>query len=104
MGFRKGDAGWYDPDAGQVRPPTAPPSRARRPAAGRGRRLAQGPTRAQVRSRLGGKPDLVVRSATQGRCVEQWIYKNGKGMQVVSFVFEPGTTEPRASSYYSDQK
>ena len=105
MGYRKGEAGWFDPTG--PRPTDAPVGSAGArdievPA--EAANSLKGLTRAQVRSRLGGKPDQIVRSATQGRCVEQWIYKNGKGMQVVNFVFDPGTIEPRASSYYSDQK
>jgi tetratricopeptide (TPR) repeat protein len=107
MGFRKGDVGWYDPaNAGpDSTTPVLPGAKSGRGAVSdeTGESL-KGLTRAQVRSRLGGKPDLVVRSASQGRCIEQWIYKNGKGMQVIRFLFEPGTTEPRASAYYSDQK
>ncbi len=104
MGFRKGDDGWYDPNSGA----SAPPEKADRPAQGaapaeEGESL-KGLTRAQVRSRLGGKPDLIVRSASQGQSVELWIYKNGKTTQVIRFLFEPGTTEPRASAYYSDRK
>lgn len=96
MGYRKGDNGWFDP-AGQKSAPAATPET---PATG-GESL-KGLTRAQVRSRLGGKPDRIVRRATQGRCVEQWIYSNGKGIQVVNFLSDPGTTEPRAGSYYSE--
>ncbi len=98
MGFRKGDAGWHDPASPAATAPTDRP--ATRPA-DPGDPL-RGLTRAQVRSRLGGKPDSIVRSATQGRCVEQWIYRNGKVNQVITFLIEPGASEPRAGSYYSD--
>ncbi len=100
MGFRKGDSGWYDPDLVKAKPADANGDRTPANASD----SLKGLTRAQVRSRLGGKPDLVVRSASQGQCVEQWIYKNGKGTQIVRFLFDPTTTEPRASAYYSDQK
>ena len=107
MGFRKGDDGWYDPNsttpAATNTPERAPGPDKAAPPAEAGESL-KGLTRAQVRSRLGGKPDLIVRSASQGQSVEQWIYKNGKGSQVVRFLFEPGTTEPRASAYYSARK
>ena len=103
MGFRKGDAGWYDPTSAKAAPNT-PTEATGRPASADSGDSLRGLTRAQVRGRLGGKPDVVVRSASQGRSVEQWIYKNGKGMQVVRFVSEPGNSEPRASAYYSDQK
>ena len=103
MGFRKGDAGWYDPTAARAGP-AEPPDRGRSPASADPGDSLRGLTRSQVRSRLGGKPDVVVRSVSQGRSVEQWIYRNGKGVQVVRFVFEPGNSEPRASAYYSDKK
>ena len=64
----------------------------------------RGLTRSQVRNRLGGKPDVVIRSASQGRSVEQWIYRSGKGLQVVRFIHEPGIAEPRAAASYSDRK
>jgi hypothetical protein len=98
LGFRKGDDGWYDPTAPTARAESAEPARQD---AGESLR---GLTRAQVRSRMGGKPDRVVRTATQGRCLEQWFYQNGKRTQVVQFAFEPGIDEPRASAFYSEQK
>jgi hypothetical protein len=106
MGFRKGDAGWYDPTSARAVPstPLEAGRKGERDAASEPVESLRGLTRAQVRARLGGKPDVVVRSASQGRSVEQWIYKNGKATQVVRFVFEPGIAEPRASAYYSDQK
>jgi hypothetical protein len=106
MGYRKGDLGWYDPSSARSAPPATPDAGrpAERNAASEPGESLIGLTRSQVRNRLGGKPDAMVRSASQGRIVEQWIYKNGKGSQVVRFVHEPGTTEPRASAYYSDQK
>lgn len=107
MGYRKGDAGWYDPNSARATHAPNPEGGANargNAASAEPADTLKGLTRAQVRSRLGGKPDVVVRSASQGRCVEQWIYKNGKGTQVVRFVYQPGTTEPRASAYYSDQK
>ena len=108
LGFRKGDAGWYDPNSVASAAESPSPDKVGQPAAKALRsevgESLRGLTRAQVRNRLGGKPDQVVRSASQGRSVEQWIYKNGRGIQVVRFVHEPGTTEPRASASYSDQK
>jgi hypothetical protein len=103
MGFRKGDSGWYDPNLARSTP--APGPGAGREPVGREPTVSlEGLTRAQVRNRLGGAPDLVVRSASQGRSVEEWIYQNGKGIQVVRFIRRPGTSEPRASAYYSDRK
>ncbi len=106
LGYRKGDAGWYDPAAARApAEPTGPAADPGRPAApAESADSLKGLTRAQVRSRLGGKPDQVVRSASQGRCVEQWIYRNGKVTQVVVFPFDPATTEPRASAYFTDRK
>jgi hypothetical protein len=107
MGYRKGDTGWYDPSEARATPANVGPEAKNRNTVGASSDTAdslKGLTRAQVRSRLGGKPDLIVRSASQGRSVEQWIYKNGKVTQVVRFDFDPSTTEPRATAYYSDQK
>ncbi|WP_435005392.1 tetratricopeptide repeat protein [Tundrisphaera lichenicola] len=98
MGYRKGEGGWFDPNASK--PASESVAEARDESAG----SLRGLTRAQVRSRLGGKPDHVVRSATQGRCVEQWIYKNVQGSQIINFIFDPGTPDPRASSNYSTPK
>ena len=107
MGYRKGDRRVVRSDRGESRRRA---HRRRVPRSPRSPGLEsanslRGLTRAQVRSRLGGKPDRVVRIGhARGRCVEQWIYKNGKGSQVVNFVFEPGTPDPRAASNYADQK
>jgi hypothetical protein len=107
MGYRKGDNGWYDPNEAKTTPPNtgdATTNRGPRRVSGDTGDSLKGLTRAQVRSRLGGKPDLIVRSASQGRSVEQWIYRNGKITQVVRFDFDPSITEPRASAYYADEK
>jgi len=105
MGFRKGDAGWFDPNAG--RDGAGSPASDRPADQGDlGPRGTSDPlkglTRAQVRSRLGSKPDQIIRNASQGRCLEQWIYRSGKAIQVINFVIEPGTFEPRVTSYYVD--
>ncbi len=100
MGYRKGDHGWFDPKAG--------PDAANQPAAtgvdapANGDSL-RGLTRSQVRSRLGSRPDQRIRNFSQGRCLEQWIYKSGKGVQIINFLIEPGTNEPRVTSHYLDQ-
>src|SRR5262249_14989323 len=52
-----------------------------------------GATRDDLRARL-GKPDRVVRTATKGKYVEQWIYINQKGNQYYDFVLEPGPLLP----------
>ncbi len=107
MGFRRGEQGWFDPEQTSISPTSGkdrdatPDSKMTSSDTGNSLR---GLTRAQVRSRLGGRPDQIVRSASQGRSVELWIYRNGKGTQVIRFVFEASTTEPRASSAYADQK
>ena len=107
MGFRKGDNGWYDPNSARIDPVSAPAVGRKggpNPGGGEPGDSLKGLTRAQIRNRLGGAPDVVVRSATQGRSVEQWIYKNGRGSQVVRFIRDPGSSEPRATAYYSDRK
>ena len=101
LGFRKGDSGWHDPSVAS-RLPVSNPSQA----------LPTGPqteeenslrglTRLQARSRMGGKPDRVVRIATQGLIVEQWIYQIGRTRQYLLFRIDPGSPEPRVSASFS---
>lgn len=106
LGYRKVEGRWVDPrSTAAATTAEAEPGRAATPAAdaGPGESL-KGLTRQQVRARLGGKPDRVVRSATQGQSVEQWIYSNGKTTQVINFVFTSQSVEPRASAYYSTRR
>ena len=103
LGYRKGDKGWYDPAATQPRrggEPTAAP--ATEPAdRDEGRDSLRGLSRAQVRSRMGGRPEQVVRSATQGMVVEQWIYRTGRSTQHILFRIDSATTDPRVTATYT---
>ncbi len=61
----------------------------------------KGMTREQVRTRLGGKPDKVVRVATQGEVLEQWIYQGAKGAQIVNFRRGLDRPEPRVVNFFT---
>jgi len=101
LGFRKGDTGWYDPSATRAAADSPPPAIANpSPAADRGDSL-RGLTQTQARSKMGGKPDRVVRSATQGIVVEQWIYRIGRTDQFLIFRADSATTEPRVTASYA---
>ena len=102
LGYRKGEAGWHDPTAEKkstdlTRPVASPSS----PDGPDPVNSLRGLTQAQARSRMGGKPDKVVRSGTQGMVVEQWIYRTGRSDQYILFRVDSGTTEPRVSASYS---
>jgi tetratricopeptide (TPR) repeat protein len=71
------------------------------PAGRSGELIGRGMTRAQVLTKLGGKPDRVVRTATQGQVLEQWIYQSERRSQVVNFVQRPGVSQPTVLEYYS---
>ena len=102
LGFRKGDAGWYDPTTpppvGSAQPGPAP---ANFTESNDPENALQGLTRSQARSRMGGKPDRVVRAATQGITIEQWLYRTGRNDQYVIFRIDATTTEPRVTASYS---
>ena len=105
LGYRKGDNGWFDPTAAatadsSATPPSPTATAAGAGAGGEGDSL-RGLTRAQARARMGGKPDRVVRSATQGMIVEQWVYRTGKTDQFVLFRIDAATTDPRVFASYS---
>ena len=58
-------------------------------------------TRPEVRSRL-GDPSRVVRSASQGQVLEQWIYYgSGKRTQYINFVVRAGSPQPIVQRSYS---
>ncbi|AGA29233.1 tetratricopeptide repeat protein [Singulisphaera acidiphila] len=58
-------------------------------------------TTTQVRALLGGKPNRVIFSGTQGQLVEQWIYFGTKQDQYINFLRTPGSDAPRVIAYYS---
>ncbi len=61
----------------------------------------RGATPAEVRSRFGGKPDHVIRSAARGEFVEQWIYLSTRDTQYITFSRLAGDAKPRVQSYYT---
>lgn len=104
LGYRKVEGRWVDPGAttaATAQPAQAPGTAAEAPLVATVGDSIKGLTRGQVRSRLGGKPDRIVRSATQAQAVEQWIYLNGRTSQVINFLVTSQGTEPRAVTYYS---
>ncbi len=101
LGYRKGESGWFDPTAAKPSTPTAPTPTTARASTTEGGDSLRGLTQAQARSRMGGKPDRVVRSATQGVIIEQWIYRSGKSEQFILFRIEATTAEPRVTASYS---
>ena len=101
LGFRHGDSGWFDPTiAATARPGSAVEARSV-PGPSEPENVLRGLTQSQARSRMGGKPDQMVRSATQGITVEQWIYRTGKNDQYILFRIDPTTGEPRVTASYT---
>lgn len=101
LGFRKGDAGWYDPTVTSPTAATQPDSAPKGLESSDAGNSLRGLTQAQARLRMGGKPDRVVRSATQGIIVEQWIYRTGRSEQYIIFRIDAAATEPRVAASYS---
>lgn len=99
LGYRKVDGGWTEPGAAIAEGDAA--ARPAGPEASAEALVAREMTRDQVRSRLGGKPDRVVRVATQGEVVEQWIYSGTRGTQVINFRTRAGQLQPTVWNYYS---
>lgn len=58
---------------------------------------------AEVRARLGGPPSAVVRVATRGQIIEQWIYRGADGAptQYINFLQEAGAPVPAVVAHYS---
>jgi len=102
MGYRKTAEGrWYDPAEARADEPAAPASAPGRGAGSASSESLRGMTMEQVRSRLGGKPDRVVRSATQDATIEQWIYQGPRGTQVVNFRRTRGKAQPEVVANYA---
>jgi hypothetical protein len=79
-----------DPDAAPPNPATLPHSNTLR-----------GLTPAEVRARLGGKPDRIAWSATQGQLVEQWIYRGVNQDQYLTFLHASGDPLPKVVASYA---
>ncbi|HMB08141.1 MAG TPA: hypothetical protein VKP69_30970 [Isosphaeraceae bacterium] len=55
----------------------------------------------EARTRLGGKPDRIVWSASQGQLIEQWIYCGATQDQYVNLLHTPGDVVPRVVAHYA---
>jgi tetratricopeptide (TPR) repeat protein len=55
----------------------------------------------EARARLGGKPDRIVWSASQGQLIEQWIYREATQDQYVNLLHTPGDAVPRVVAHYT---
>lgn len=64
----------------------------------------RGATEEEVKSRLGGRPNKVARTSTQGQAVEQWIYYNATRIIYVNFVRTPGDSRPRVIAFFSRRR
>jgi hypothetical protein len=101
--FRKVNDQWIESPHASSSPetdadpgPGAPP----KPATLRSNAL-RGLTPHEVRARLGGKPDRIVRSASQGQMIEQWIYHGTGQDQYLNFLHSPGDLLPKVVAYYA---
>lgn len=95
MGFREVAGEWIAPDTPRPAPGPAP---------GGGDALddsLRGATPAEVVAKMGGKPDRIVRSASQGRILEQWIYQGTGATQYINFLIQPGTLTPRVVARFT---
>jgi tetratricopeptide (TPR) repeat protein len=94
-GFRKVNGEWVAPHAAAARNDadgTDAPAR---------NLSLQNCTPEEVRTRLGSKPSRVVRSASQGQVIEQWIYFGDNLTSYINFAYGPGQTHPTVVAYYS---
>jgi hypothetical protein len=58
-------------------------------------------TRDEVREKMGGEPERVVRSASQGRTIEQWIYPGLQATQYLNFIIDSPTSPARVIGHFS---
>ena len=98
FGYRKVEEAWVEPSNSTRSNPTETAEPANQVADAL---VSRGMTREQVRTRLGGKPDRIVRVATQGEVLEQWIYQGAKGTQIVNFGRGLDRPEPRVAHYFT---
>jgi hypothetical protein len=105
-GCKKGSNGeWVEPRAQATRSPDdADGNEAEAPRPAAADRKLRGATAEEVRSRLGGRPNRVARTATQGQAIEQWIYYNSNQVLYVNFVRAPGESHPRVTAFYSRRR
>ena len=101
-GFRRQGDSWLEP-APQTADGTDPKLKSQAGAAMSNpneRNTLRGATRAEIRTRFGGKPDRVVRAASRGEFVEQWIYLSTKDAQYITFSRLASEAKLRVRSYY----
>jgi tetratricopeptide (TPR) repeat protein len=55
----------------------------------------------EVRARLGGKPDRIIWSSSQGQTIEQWIYQGPKQVRYVNLIHTPGSVVARVIADYT---
>jgi hypothetical protein len=104
FGFRKLNDQWVESAPGSTgSEPVSDPASAPLQSAAAGAQSAnlRGLTPQQVQTRLGGKPDRVVRTATQGQLIEQWIYYGVNQDQYLNFLHTPGESVPKLVAYYA---
>lgn len=58
-------------------------------------------TREEVRQRMGGNPERIIRSASQGQFVEQWVYPGPRGTQYINLLQPAGTAPARVVGHFS---
>jgi hypothetical protein len=58
-------------------------------------------TREEVRERMGGEPERIARSASQGRTIEQWIYPGLQATQYFNFLIDSPTSPARVIGHFS---
>jgi hypothetical protein len=98
--FRKVNDQWIEsPHSGTDADPD--PGAAPRPATPARSSTLRGLTPQEVRSRLGGKPDRIVWSASQGQLIEQWIYQGVNQDQYLNFLHATGEPLPKVVAYYA---
>jgi hypothetical protein len=100
-GFRKIDDQWVESPRGTTADSNEPADAAPPPGGASATTGLRGLTPKEVRVRLGGRPDRIVRTATQGQLLEQWIYRGVDQDQYVNFLHTPGDLLPKVVAYYA---
>jgi hypothetical protein len=95
MGFRKVDGAWVASETPRAASDPTPGDDADWDDS------LLGATPEQVVVKLGGKPDRIARSASQGGILEQWIYRGPRTTQYVNFLLQPGAPAARVVGRYA---
>jgi hypothetical protein len=99
MGYQKIGEEWVPPEVSRAPAPSVE-NRPSTPKVAKEGSL-QGATRAEVIAKMGGKPDRIVRVASQGQIVEQWIYRAPKKTQYINFLAQNNSLQPRVIAHYA---